>query len=214
METNRNFITPNGLKVRLDLSYFMAIICGEQKQYSTDEQLNNSILCNMVLVVEQRFCIPAVLKWFFTIAALILMPPKSIIPYCIGCTALYLFGMLWRVIHPDIILNFLINIMTVIYSFLNKVWFIPYITILIVGIIFKNIPILISFFVLSGVLSAISMLINIAVQNHTHRKYGIPFNDTELCAFRVFYTLLQEGGGMEKFIEKYCEFEEAIYHIL
>lgn len=41
---SQNFMTQHGLKVRLDLSYFMRYITGEKKHYSSGEMLDNPIM--------------------------------------------------------------------------------------------------------------------------------------------------------------------------
>lgn len=202
---SRSFKTQNGLKIRLDLSYFMGIITGIEKDYEAEELFSEQKICSIVTMSEARYCVPDMLKWYFTFIVLLLLPDMSVAQYALITSGLYAFGMIWRVIVPDIIINLILTWLDFVYEIIEKFWLIPYLTLLIFGII-KNKEILIAFFILSALLWGISELFNKFIVNHSFKKYGHPFNDTEYCAFITAYVFLMRREKLSEFIKDYCTY--------
>ena len=48
-----------------------------------------------------------------------------------------------------------------------------------------------------------SLAENHVITNITMKKYGIPFNDTEICAFRVFHMLSESNLKLSDYIKLY-----------
>lgn len=206
---SKNFMTQHGLKIRLDLSYFMRYITGEKGSYSSDEMLDNPIMNNIVSMVEQRYQYPSMLKWYAALIMMIFFPKISVTCYAIILSVVTLFGIIWRVICPDILLNIVINTIEMIYAIISKIWFLPYLIVTIVGFI-QNKTFLIVFFVVSLCFHLISLIvINTIISNLTHKKYGYYFNDTEICAFVTFYVIFERTEGLTSFIKEYCSYEKS-----
>ena len=57
------------------------------------------------------------------------------------------------------------------------------------------------------------LLQNSLISNITHKKYGVPFNDTEICAFRFFHRLSESSLSLSDYIKLYvstvCENKET-----
>lgn len=200
-----NFMTQGGLKVRLDLSYFMRMLTGKNKNYSSDEMTDNAIMNNMVSIVEYRYVYPVMLKWYFTLAILIFAPEINLYTYATIALSVALFGMLWRGVLPDIVLHWIINMLSMPYDLISRIWFLPYAILLAVGIS-RNKFILLAFVVVSALSSLLSLLCNHITLNITRKRFGFPFNDTEICAFTTFYIFLERTEGLNKFIDGYCSY--------
>lgn len=201
-------MTQHGLKVRLDLSYFMQYITGEKKHYSSDEMLDNPIMNNIVSMVEQRYQYPSMLKWYAALIMMIFFPKISVTYYAIILSVVTLFGIIWRVICPDVLLNIAINTIGMIHAIISKIWFLPYLIVTIVGFI-QNKTFLIAFFAVSLCFHIISIIINTIISDITHKKYGYYFNDTEICAFVTFYVMFERTEGLTSFIKEYCSYEKS-----
>lgn len=192
---NEYFLTPSGLKVRLDLSYFILMAT----------RLNDSTVENMVCAVEQKYLCPTALKWFAALVILLLCPQVSTVVFITIISALYLLGCAIRLVKPfSLVFNGIVHILYFSYSLLNLLFFIPHLIIIIVGV-WRNIHLLIAFYIASTVLGIVTLGINQFVLYYTNKKYGIPLNDTELCAFSVFYLFLERKEKASKFISDYCK---------
>lgn len=200
-----NFLTQHGLKVRLDLSYFMRMITGENKNYHSNEIVANPIMDNMVSMVQNRYVYPSMIKWYVTLIILCLFPHVKIPIYAAVTIGLTLFGMIWRIILPDILLNLILGFMSLVYELINKLRFLPYLIIIVLGLA-KGRYIMIAFFALSAVLYLTALLIDCLIVKNTTKRFGQPFHDTEMCAFTTFYVFLERQEGLDAFIKEYCNY--------
>lgn len=206
----KNFKTPHGLEIRLDLSFFMGIITGEHKAYSSAELICNPVLSSMVLAVEHRWQIPSMLKWLFTLFSLIFLSENEVLVYSVIALSLGMIGIVWRITVPNTFLDIAINFLVYIYSIVCKLWFVPYCILFIVGIITTNYSILIAFFIISALNSILCIYVNGCIIRRTSKKYGMGFSDSELVAFATFYVLLNRIEGLGNFIYSYCEYVNII----
>lgn len=203
----QNFITQHGLKVQLNLSFFMDLIDGEEKKYTSRELENNPVVSNMIFAAEQRWQIPCMLKWYFTIIALFLFSKNEFLIYCFVVFALYLLGITLRCKVSGIIINLVLNLLQTLFAFVSSIWIIPYLIIIVLSILLSNYIIMIAFFAASTILYILdNTVIAQFVMRRSLKKYGIAFHDTELASFVTFYILLNRKEGINNFIHSYCKY--------
>lgn len=210
---NHNFITPKGLKIRLDLSYFMKYITGEDREYTHYETEAHPVMQNIASMTETRFLLPSALKWFFTVIVLFARPDTSIAEYLLMSSILFLYGCIFRLMPPFGILAFVEIILTTIFRYVSLIWqLIPYIVIILIGIITENIPLTIASFIASAIYGIFNtLIINNIVSSVTKKKYGYAFNDTEICGLATIYCVLNQNIGFKKFIQDYCVHALHVY---
>ena len=146
------------------------------------------------------------LKYVFTVVNMFLLSNTDIFTFCTIATVIYVFGMVIRLCLPDMIIDIVFNNLGLVYYFLRKIWIIPYLTIIALGLFLDKNTLTISFFTISFALFLFENVLNVFVRNICMKKYSMPFNGIELCAFSVFYVLLKQNIGQKEFIKKYCEF--------
>lgn len=200
---NDSFFTPKGLKIRLNALFFI-------QELSNNNNMNEQSVSAIPTAVEILWQIPAALKYFFTIICLLLVPEVTIVNYCIIVSLLTLFGCVRRLIPPTSVIGLLFKLVGAVYSYIAFIWFIPYLSIAIVAIFMDNVNLAIAFAVVSVVIDLVNIIVNYFILNATKKKYGVCFNDTEVCAFAALYEYLEQKGGLDAFIKRYCTYNNSI----
>ena len=184
----------------------MSVLHKKYRYYSNDEIVNDADMESMVLLIENRFLLPSMLKYIFTIVNMFLLSNTDIFSFCTIIAVVYMFGMIIRLSLPNMIFDILFSCLGVVYHLLRKIWIIPYLSIIILGLLLNKNTLTISFFAISLALFLFENISNIFVRSICMKKYSMPFNDSELCAFSVFYVLLKQDIGRKEFIKNYCKF--------
>lgn len=188
------FKTQHGLKIRLTSAYF------------TDSFYDFDTMCDLGVKIEKRFAYPAMLKWYFTMILLCVMPDVKISTYFAVGIALSVVGFALKCIYLGKAVDWIMNAIGCVYNILDYIKLLPAIAALILGI-FRSVPLTISFFALSAIAGALSFLANaFIVQPITYKKYGIHFYDTEICAFIVLYLNSHTSMSYREFIKDYCKY--------
>lgn len=193
-----NFKTPSGLKIRLNHRYFFYQMTKIDKRCTEDEIVNNSLMYNATKRIDSSYIIPITLVQMFTIFAIIF---HICIPtFCFVSVGLYVLGCIWRCLIQDILLS---NILIFFSSIYKMLWWLFYLALAICFFVFDGVYLIIPYIVTRIVCCVFALLQNNLVSSVTHKKYGLPFNDTEICAFRVFRFLSKSSLKMEDYIRDY-----------
>ena len=97
-----------------------------------------------------------------------------------------------------------------VYSYIAFIWFIPYLSIAIIAVFMDNVNLAIAFVAVSVAIGLVNFIVNNFILNATKKKYGVCFNDTEMCAFAALYEYLEQKGGLDAFIRRYCIYNDTI----
>lgn len=195
-----NFKTPSGLKIRLNHRYFFCQLTKPDRYYTEDEIVNNDTMYNAVANIETMYLIPTMLIQVFSLVALIFHITTPV--FCVITALLYAFGCVWRCLKQDFLLSTVLMFFTTLYKML---WWLFYISLVVLVFILSDIHLVIPYILIRITLFIFSMLANHIVLTHTTKKYGMPFNDTEMCAFRVFHLLSESDLKMSDYIRLYVE---------
>lgn len=195
---DRNFRTPSGLKIRLDCRYFYLQLTNDFSKFDEKEMLENYTFYNIIGNIESMFLIPITLIQIFSLISVFLK--FDIATFLIGMTALYVFGWIYKCTQPFVLLNIVLNIATTTYK---KLWWAVYIVLIAFTFINNTLYLIVPYICLRLAFFIIGLLFNRIVLTVTHNKFGVPFNDTEICAFRVFQTMLGSDLKLSKYIEDY-----------
>lgn len=191
---NECFKTQHGLKIRLTSAYF------------TDSFYDFDTMCDLGLKIESRFSYPAMLKWYFTIILMCIMPDVKLSIYFIVGIALFAFGIAISNIYLGKAISFIMDTIGCIYNILTLVRPLPSLVVIVLGI-FRSVPLTISFFILSAITSLLSFLVDkFILFPVTYKKYGTHFHDTEMCAFIVLYSNSHTSMSYREFIKDYCKY--------
>lgn len=191
---NECFKTQHGLKIRLTSAYF------------TDSFYDFDTMCDLGLKIESRFSYPAMLKWYFTIILMCVMPDVKLSIYFIVGIALFAFGIVISNIYLGKVISFIMDTIGCIYNILTLVRPLPSLVVIVLGI-FRSVPLTISFFILSAITSLLSFLVDkFIIFPVTYKKYGTHFHDTEMCAFIVLYSNSHTSMPYREFIKDYCKY--------
>lgn len=195
-----NFKTPAGLKVRLNHRYFFYQLPGKDinKNYTNDEIVDDEAMSCIVSRIELVYLIPTALLQVFTIIALLMHMKASI--FCIIASILYLVGMIFRYFKTCYMVT---DIMCILANFYRVTWWIFFAIILVLAFVFDSKYLIIPYIAIRIALAIFVFLQNYVILNITQKKFGIPFNDTEMCAFRVFHDALNSEEKMFDYINRY-----------
>lgn len=195
-----NFKTPAGLKVRLNHRYFFYQLPGKDinKNYTNDEIVDDEAMSCIVSRIELVYLIPVALLQIFTIIALLMHVKVG--TFCIIASMLYLIGMMFRCFKNCYVLT---DVMCVLTNFYRVTWWIFFVAILALAFVFDGKYLIVPYIAIRAVLAIFVFLQNYVILNITQKKFGVPFNDTEVCAFRVFHDTLNSEEKMSDYIKRY-----------
>ena len=205
---NYNFTTPHRLKIRLNPRYFFALFMQKNNAdinntcCSIDDMINDEHMYSCVSMIEVMFQIPAALIFFFTMVSCFVR--INAYQFFLIAILLYILGSVWRFIKQDIIISAVFTFLATIY---NHIGVIPYVILAITFLATKNLNIFIWFVAVKILCAIFSLIINRLIASYTCKKFGFPFNDTEICAFRVFHHMLVRDDSLNDFIREYLRSE-------
>lgn len=197
-DKNRSFLTPGGLKIRLDHRYFFYQLLNTDKHYTDEEILNNDVMYNATANIETMFLIPTMLTQIFTMVAII--THIDVLSFFVISAVLYAFGCMWRCSEQDILISTTLMFLTTVYDALRWLF---YIALIVVTFVLGGAYLVIPYISMRILLYILSMIGNHISVVRTVKKYGIPFNDTEICAFRVFHVLSHSNLKFSDYIAGY-----------
>lgn len=195
-----NFKTPSGLKIRLNHRYFFCQLIKPDRYYTDEEIIDNDTMYNAVANIETMYLIPTMLIQLFSLMAFAFHIETQ--AFCVGMVLLYAFGCVWRCSKQDFILSTILMFFTTLYQ---MAWWIVYIALIAFIFLSGNTYFIVPYIVMRITLFIVSIIENHVILTHTMRKYGMPFNDTEICAFRVFHLLSKRDLKMSDYIWLYVD---------
>lgn len=199
VDKNRvNFKTPSGLKIRLNHRYFFYQLTKLDRYYTDEEIVNNDTMYNATANIETMFLIPKMLVQVFALFAII--SKLSIPVFCVSSVVLFLFGCIWRCSKQDFLLSTILLFFATLYKMLWGAW---YIALIILVFTLNCTYLIVPYIAIRFICFVVELLQNSLISNITHKKYGIPFNDTEICAFRVFHMLSESNLKLSDYIKLY-----------
>lgn len=196
--TKINFKTPGGLKIRLNHRYFFYQLTKADRYYTNEEIDTNDIMYNAAANIETMYLIPTMLVQAFSLIALVFH--VEALSFCIGMALLYAFGCVWRCSKQDLLLSTILMFLTTIYQMTS--WLI-YIALIVLVFLSDGTNLIIPYLAMRSTLFVLSLIENHIIVSTTMKKYGIPFNDTEICAFRVFHLLSGSDLRLSDYINVY-----------
>ena len=197
--TNKlNFKTPSGLKIRLNHRYFFCQLIKPDRYYTDEEIVNNDTMYNAIANIESVFLIPTMLIQVFALFAIIFK--LSIPVFCVSSVALFLFGCIWRCSKQDFLLSTILLFFATLYKMLWGAW---YITLIVLVFTLNCTYLIIPYIAIRFICFIAEILQNCLISSITHKKYGVPFNDTEICAFRLFHMFSESKLKLSDYIELY-----------
>ena len=153
---------------------------------------------NATANIDVMFLMPTMLIQMFALFAVIFH--ISIPVFCITSAALYVFGCVWRCSKQD----FLISTVLLFFSTLYKMlWWLIYAVLIVLIFVLNGTYLIVPYLGMRTLLFIFSLAENHVITNITMKKYGIPFNDTEICAFRVFHMLSESNLKLSDYIKLY-----------
>lgn len=196
--TKINFKTPGGLKIRLNHRYFFYQLVKTDK-YATDEEIvANDVMYNATANIETMYLIPTMLIQAFSLICFVCH--IDALSFCVGTALLYAFGCIWRCSKQDLLLSTALMLLTTVYQ---ATWWLIYISLIVLAFLLDSTNLITPYLVMRLTLFILSGVGNHIVLNITVKKYGMPFNDTEICAFRVFHLLSGSDLKLSDYIELY-----------
>lgn len=209
-DKNRSFKTPSALIVRLNPEYFFGPLFNNHSDeetkfsntmlYSSALKLNN-VMYGRTLIIENLFLIPAALTQFFTLCSVIFRLNTYV--FCYVFLALYALGCVLRLTKPNLLSFGLMYLSSV----NNLTWWLWYPLIIIFLFINKSFYLIVPFLIMKLTTYILSLLQNGIVQSISLKKYGIPFNDVEICALNVFNFYLNDNEDLSDYIKDYVSAE-------
>lgn len=203
-----NFKTPSGLKIRLNHRYFFCQLTKPDRFYTDEEIVNSDTMYNATANIESMFLIPKMLVQVFTLLALVFH--INIPVFCVISVSLFLFGCVWRCSKQDFLLSTILLFFATLYK---MIWGVVYIALIVLVFTLDDTYLIIPYIAIRFICFVIELLQNGLISNITQKKYGVPFNDTEICAFRVFHLLSESNLRLSDYISLYvstvCENEET-----
>ena len=193
-----NFKTPCGLKIRLNHRYFFYQIIAPDKYCTDDEIVNNDIMYKATKDIENIYLIPTMLVQIFALLSAVFR--MDVLVFCLCMTALYIFGCIWRCSKQDILLNTILTFFSNIYK---TIWWLFYIALIVLAILFNSMYLAIPYLAIRLLLCLFSYIGNHIIETKTLKQYGTLFNDTEICAFRVFHRLSESKLKFSDYISQY-----------
>lgn len=193
-----NFKTPSGLKIRLNHRYFFYQLTKADRYYTDAEIVNNDTMYNATKDIESMYLIPTMLIQVFALFAVIFHINTPV--FCASSAALFVFGCIWRCSKQDFLLNTILLYFAAAYNLLR--W-LCYIALIILTFILDSTYLIVPYIATRIICGAFALLLNHLIVTFTYKKYGIPFNDTELCAFRVFHKISKSTLKMSEYINLY-----------
>lgn len=197
-DKRRNFKTPGGLKIRLNHQYFFWQLVKPERYYTDDEIVNNDAMYDATSSIETMYLIPKMLIQFFSIFAVIFH--IDAVTFCCVSSLLYIFGCIWRCSKQDFLISVTLHFLATLYKIL---WLLCGIVLIILTFVLNRTYLIVPYIVIRIILFVYEMLQNHIVLFLTKKKYGVPFNDTEICAFVVFHLLSHSTERLSDYISSY-----------
>lgn len=202
MKNNKaNFLTPNGLKVRLNCRYFFYQLTKVDRYYTNEEIVDNETMYNAVKTIENLYVTATALIQAFSIVAIFFHIDMRI--FCIVMALLYLFGSVLRYSKHLFPLGKVSSYIGAIYK---KTWFLFYIAL---GALFFMLDckyLIVPYLIMRASIAFFSLNTNQLIALMTKERYGVHFYDTEICAFNVFYNLLHSDKKFSDYIKEYIDY--------
>ena len=170
----------------------------EDRFFTDDEIVDNDKMYTATANIESLFITPTMLIQVFALFAVIFR--ISTPAFCVFSFALYAFGCVWRCSNNDPIFGTLLLFLSTLY---NMLWWLCYVALIVLTFTLGSTYLILPYIVTRIVCFVFELLQNHFILNYTHKKYGVPFNDTEICAFRVFQVLSGETGKFSDYINAY-----------
>ena len=193
-----NFRTPSGLKIRLNHRYFFCQLTKPDRYYTDEEIINNDTMYNATANIESMFLIPTMLIQVFALFTIIFN--LSIPVFCISSVALFLFGCIWRCSKQDFLLSTILLFFATLYKML---WGALYVALIVLVFVLNCTYLIVPYIATRFICFVIELLQNSLISNITRKKYGVSFNDTEICAFRFFHRLSESSLRISDYIKLY-----------
>lgn len=197
-EKARNFKTPSGLKIRLNCRYFFCQLIKPDRYYTEEEIINNNTMYDAVTNIESMHLIPIMLIQMlalFTVIFHIRIPV-----FYTSAMALFIFGCIWRCSKQDFLLSTILLFFATLYKML---WWIWYAALIVLSFALNRTYIIVPYIVTRLICFAVELVQDHLISNITYKKYGVPFHDTEICAFRVFHLLSESDLKISDYIAQY-----------
>lgn len=199
-----NFKTPSGLKIRLNYRYFFCQLTNVNRYYTDEEIINDDTMYNAIANIETMYLIPTMLIQLFSLIAFAIRIETQ--AFCLGMVLLYTFGCVWRCSKQDLILSTILMFFTTLYQ---MAWWLIYVALIILVVLLNSTSLIIPYLVMRFAVFVLSLVENHILVNITMKKYGMPFNDTEMCAFRVFHLLSGSDLKISDYIQLYIDTTKA-----
>lgn len=193
-----SFNTPLGLKIKLNYQYFFCHIVKPDRFYRKYETLTNDKMFNALSNIDTLFLTPTALVQFFSIAAVFMH--LSIQRFIVIFFVLYMFGCLWRCAAQDLLLSTVLLFLSTVYKAIHLIVYAALIvSVFICGATYLILP----YLSLCIVTKLFSLLLNQIIKSITKKRYGVAFNDAELCAFAVLHIYSDSGIRLSDEIQVY-----------
>lgn len=193
-----NFKTPQGLKIRLNHHYFFCQLVKPERYYTDEEITNNDTMYNATASIETVYLIPNMLIQFFSLFVIIFH--FDVFTYCSIGIALYVFGCIWRCSKQDFLISTTLYFIATIYKAL---YWLCYIALVVLVFVLDCTYLIVPYIIIRLVLFVYGIFQNAVISSITKKKYGVSFNDTEMCAFVVFHLLSQSTDRISDYIQSY-----------
>ena len=198
-----NFTTPHGLRVRLDQQYFFCQlaeyrIAKDSTLCDTDGEIVYSDWLFANRIIEYLFAAPSMLLWISAVLSVVWH--LRVFDFCVFSTAAYALGCFWKLINSFSLTDLIPYAISRVYVSLS---FVPLIVLAVLFFTLDGVYLIVPYIVMRLVLGAISLMINSVVSSLAYRKYGVPFNDTEILALGVFHHLTHSHEKFDNYVGEY-----------
>ncbi len=185
------FMTHNGLKVRLNHDF-----CA---QYMDEENI-----LAWYISIEAFDSLRVVLS--IITAIVIMFMHEDPIYSGVIISVMYFIGYIISQSYFQMVLwNWIYGSFYMLYSLLDR-FFIPYIALVVIGIITKEYYILLSFIIARMVCFIVLFIINNKIARYYHKKYGIYLGDVERTAIKLIQFYSDKDITFDKWIKEYLRF--------
>lgn len=184
---NYSFKTPRDLKVRLTPQPFMRMINGDMdKELSVDEILNTVDTSDALTGIDAMFTLTLSLSWYWLLLCVAFYRNVGVIIFSSVFVALSLLGTVLAILPFNHLLSSIAIIIQLPYVICHKIIRLMLFVLLI--FVFHRYNLLLYSAVAYIIRFIVDSLVNIIIRAFTKNKYEFAYNDTEICAFRVFYS--------------------------
>ena len=184
---NYSFKTPRNLKVRLNPQPFMRIITGDMdKELSVDEILNTVNTSDALTGIDAMFTLTLSLSWYWLLLCIAFYRNVGAIMFISIFVALSLLGTALAILPFNRLLSSIAIIIQLPYIICPKI--IRLLIFVLLIFVFRSYNLLLYSVIAYIIRFFVDSLANVIIRAFTKNKYEFAYNDTEICAFRVFYS--------------------------